>query len=202
LVRGTHQRAEKIYSSIHQLEGVFRKVTERNVMSREIRKVAKDWKHPRVKEFNHYLGVYDESYVPLWDESYAIAAHSWREGFVRWENYGREIYLKETGKDLDYWEVHEDPPNRDKYRPDWKESEMTHYQVYETVSEGTPTTPVFEFPEQIIDYLVKHGEFSDKRGWSRKAAEELVNRGFAPSGIMLGGQVYQPRDGFPPELED
>lgn len=40
------------------------------------------------------------------------------------------------------------------YMPDWKPEEMTHYQMYEEVSEGTPMSPVMETPEELAQWLV------------------------------------------------
>jgi hypothetical protein len=72
--------------------------------------------------------------------------------------------------------------------------EMTWYQVYETVSEGTPVTPPFETQSELVEYLVANGDFWDQRcrkegssimecaPWSRKQAEAFVyGPGWAPS---------------------
>jgi hypothetical protein len=71
------------------------------------------------------------------------------------------------------------------------------WQVYETVSEGTPVTPPFATKEELIEYLVEHGDFWDQRNrhdyrcyvdpgcyppWSRKAATTFVMEdGWCPS---------------------
>ena len=66
--------------------------------------------------------------------------------------------------------------------------EHTWYQVYQTISEGTPVTPAFSNKEELIEYLVEHGDYWDQRrghgGWDRVAAEQFVDRGYAPSMII------------------
>ena len=70
---------------------------------------------------------------------------------------------------------------------------MTWYQMYETVSEGTPETPAFETKEELVDYLVEHGDFSYQRSPeifgkpSREAAKAFVDQGYAPSMVMSRG---------------
>ena len=39
------------------------------------------------------------------------------------------------------------------YMPDWPAEERTHYQMYETCSEGTPISPVMETPEALAQWL-------------------------------------------------
>ncbi|MGE0830823.1 MAG: hypothetical protein AB7O04_15925, partial [Hyphomonadaceae bacterium] len=95
--------------------------------------------------------------------------------------------------------IHDDgqPPIRAYYRP-WADDEATWFQIWETVSEGTPVTPPFETREELIEYLVEHGDFWDqKRGdgpYGRKAAEAIVSGAYAPSMIIRDGQVSTPKD--------
>lgn len=95
------------------------------------------------------------------------------------------------------------PPDHDYHRPKWDDGAATWYQVYETVSEGTPVSPPFETQDELIEYLVKDGDFWDQKRrkegrstimncdpWSREAAEKFVkSTGWAPSFIVTGGQV-------------
>ncbi len=46
-------------------------------------------------------------------------------------------------------------PNDPTLRPEYEE-EPTWFQVYETVSEGTPVTPPFATEQELSDYLVRH----------------------------------------------
>lgn len=79
----------------------------------------------------------------------------------------------------------------------------TWFQVYETVSEGTPVTPPFATKDELVDYLSTRGDFWDQdRGdgpWKRERAEAFVRSGFAPSLVVTrsaaGVDVRAPRDG-------
>lgn len=73
------------------------------------------------------------------------------------------------------------------------------WQVWQTVSEGGPVTPVLPTPEALIDYLVSNGDAWDQArgdgGWRRDAAESFVRSGWAPTlmadsarGVMVGGR--------------
>jgi hypothetical protein len=66
------------------------------------------------------------------------------------------------------------------------------WQVWETVSEGSPVSPVFATAEELIEYLVEGGDESDRKhgepGVSREAATRFVKEtGWVPSGMMSGG---------------
>jgi hypothetical protein len=70
------------------------------------------------------------------------------------------------------------------------------WQVWETVSEGSPITPVFSSAADLIDHLVNVGAW-DKQ-WSREAAEAFVNHdAWAPSLMVTHGQVIEPGDTIP-----
>lgn len=59
------------------------------------------------------------------------------------------------------------------------------WQLWETVSEGSPVTPVFETAEGLIDHL------QSAMGFRRSAALQLVEDGStAGSFVQLGGQFY------------
>jgi len=71
----------------------------------------------------------------------------------------------------DAWEASEPPAG-----PGW--------QLWETVSEGSPVSPVLHTREEFVDYLVEQGR-------SRTAAERFADSGWAPSMVMKGGEIYQ-----------
>jgi hypothetical protein len=178
-------------------------------MGREIRRVPPDWEHPR-QECKHspWSGGCSEAkkhggrcLQPLHDESYRSAAQRWKDEFAAWERGERPDYFEADGypADLQYWEYNQDPPDRKYYRPDWPEGSATHYQAYETVSEGTPVTPHFATQDELIDHLVAYGDDWDhhRGGWDRAAAEQFVRQAWAPSMIIANGVIYSPRDGNP-----
>lgn len=54
-------------------------------------------------------------------------------------------------------EWHGARPDPEDYMPDWPEEERTHYQMYETTSEGTPISPVFATPEELARWCADNG---------------------------------------------
>ena len=170
-------------------------------MGREVRRVVPNWEHPQVTKYNPFKMKQETSYQPLYDCSYREAAAEWRKEFTEWEGGERQKYLAENGEDYEYWDYNGMPPVKEYYRPDWKSEEMTWFQVYETVSEGTPVTPPFATQEELIDYLVANGDFWDQRrgdgGWARPNAEAFVGTGRAPSMVVntATGEIKTARDG-------
>ena len=165
-------------------------------MGREIRRVVPNWEHPKKETYDFIHQKKVENYQPMHDEPYIRAINEWIEGHQNWEE-GRDLERENSGCRY-YAEWAGNPPEIEYYRPYWDKGDMTWYQVYETVSEGTPVTPPFETKEELIEYLVKNGDFWDQHrghgGWERKNAEHFVESEWAPSGILVGGQVKAPRD--------
>jgi hypothetical protein len=168
-------------------------------MGRILRMVPPNWEHPR-QECRHSPragGCAEakahggECYHPLYDESFDEAAKEWKEGFAAWERGERPEYCSEESAKSEYWEYNGGPPDPDYYHPKW-EADPTWFQVYETVSEGTPVSPPFATKQELILYLSKNGDFweqlraiEEKRAvipWSVEAAENFVNDSeWAPS---------------------
>jgi hypothetical protein len=145
-------------------------------MGREIRKVPANYEHPTTSR----NGVTD--FQPMRDQTFESAVQEWKEGFAQWEA-GRHPHQREG----EFWECWDAPPERESYRT-FGDEEATWFQVYETVSEGTPVTPPFATKEELVDYLVKNGDFWGKgRSWSRANAEAFVAAGFAPSFVVDAG---------------
>lgn len=165
-------------------------------MGREVRKVPPHWDHPKQE------GQYDGRLQPMFDERFDDAAAKWKAAFAKWESGERPDYCSDESRSLEFWEWDGDPPERAYYRP-WRNDEATWFQVWETVSEGTPVTPPFATADELVDYLSTHGDFWDqKRGdgpWDRDAAKKFVGVGWAPSMIVQsspsGNTVISPRDG-------
>jgi hypothetical protein len=126
-------------------------------MSREIRRVPKDWEHPR--EAGHYK--------PLLDKSYSQAILDHIKGELPW-------YLRHPRHLKEWFECW---PDREYCRPHWSKSEATHYQIYEDVSEGTPVSPIFENLGEMKAWLLE-------QGFSEKASSKFIEDGWAPSMIF------------------
>jgi hypothetical protein len=167
-------------------------------MGREIRRVPANWEHPRYAREDAPRANDIGQFRPLIDEPFSEAARRWKEELASWERGERPDYCTDESKNLEYWEYAGAPPERYHYRPEWKPEDATYYQVYETVSEGTPVTPRFATKEELVEYLVTHGDYWDQKrgrgGWDRKAAENFVGLGWAPSMAIIDGKINSPRD--------
>lgn len=129
-------------------------------MGREIRKVPHDWQHPRDGKDNP---------IPQFDKT-------WIRGIWEHLRYDTAWYFKHPKHIREWFEGFPSLSSRPYYRRAF--FRPTHYQVYETVSEGTPTSPVFSSKEKIVDWLIS-------KGHSRDAAENFVKAEWAPSFVML-----------------
>lgn len=170
-------------------------------MGREIRRVPANWKHPKTEKPNYRLGIMEERYQPLYDRAFAPAMREWIDGWNAWERGERPTYCS-ADSTMPYWEYEGAPPDPSYYRPDWTPEEMTWWQVYETVSEGTPVTPPFATREELVEYLVQNGDFWDQKRreegcsgmrctpWPQEeAAAFIFGDGWAPSLVVAGGRV-------------
>ena len=145
----------------------------------------------------------DGSYQPMYDRTAVKSFEDWLENFELFKSEEMEEVCKEYGYDSRdayavFCDYYGSPPDPIYYRPSWEESNATWLQVYETVSEGTPVSPPFETPEELVDYLVENGDFWDQRRranpnrfsvincdpWPRDRAEEFVRSGWAISFVI------------------
>ena len=162
-------------------------------MGRELRMVPPNWNHPVVER------AHGQGFQPMRDQRFEDAANEWKAAFLKWESGDKKLDADDPA-DMQYWEYDGGPPDRAYYRP-WRDEEATWYQVWETVSEGTPVTPPFATKEELIEYLVANGDFWDQKRrkqksegrtvamncdpWTRKQAELFVNGpGWAPSFVI------------------
>lgn len=137
-------------------------------MGREIRRVPEGWEHPTKQNGGDQ---------PMFDESYKEAAEEWLNNCNQWS---RGEHEDQPASCKYYWEWAGTPPDEDYYREEFK-TEPTHYQVYETVSEGTPTSPVFKDLIDLQAWLIKEGH-------SESAAENFTKSGYVPSGKFINGE--------------
>lgn len=184
-------------------------------MGREIRRVPANWEHP-TQECPHspYSGGCGQAkinggkcFIPLYDRDHDTAAREWLDNAIAWDNGTHEDLIADPSlkeRNPYFWQWDGDPPDPETHRPAF-DTTADWYQVYETVSEGTPVTPPFATKEELVNYLVEHGDFWDIRrgdgGWSRAAAERFVADEWSPSMIIKTTPdsitINEPRDGFP-----
>lgn len=148
-------------------------------MGRQIRRVPKGWEHPKRVQQYDMSGRMVEDYWPLHDEDFESAMKEWLEGRALWlegkhpdQAESEPTSCPATEEGWARWGG--SSPDPDSYRPAWKEEERTCFQVYETVSEGTPVSPVFETEEELVLWLTR-------QGYSEHAARAFVRAGSAPS---------------------
>jgi len=152
-------------------------------MGREIRRVPLDWEHP-TRECPHspWAGGCDHAkknngqcYKPLFDNDYHTAARKWIDAFDLWR---QGEHPDQVDYCTYYWEW-SSPPDEELHREHaWTPEEASAYQIYETVSEGTPVSPVFATLDSMVEWLVKEG-------YSPLAAKRFAESGWAPSMMML-----------------
>lgn len=167
-------------------------------MGREIRRVPPHWQHPKVKQYNPRTHQAEDDYRPIFNHDAQTAWEEWMDAYQDWLVRGFAQYQAEHPGDVNPEEPYRAfcawygmPPDPSSYRPRWEESEATWWQVYETVSEGTPVTPPFASKEELVEYLVANGDFWDQKRrlegstgmncepWTREQAQRFVERGFA-----------------------
>ncbi len=189
-------------------------------MGREIRRVPPNWEHPTEGKYGSQ--GFQIQFKPLFDEDFNAAsqewwakAKAWQEGDKsQFDTYDREHWDKLHKDHPWYWQWGGTSPKEEDYRPSCTEEQATHYQMYETVSEGTPVSPVFLTLQDLEDWLTDDGywdvfdgcwtmspdpanarpHFRSSRsdpGWhsekcSRKAAKAFCESKWAPSMIMVG----------------
>lgn len=144
-------------------------------MGREIRRVPPNWQHPRDDRGR---------YRPLYNGTFDAAARQWLDEAKAWDDGTHETIAEDPSYREKYpyfWEYGGNPPEADCYRPDFGDT-ATAYQMYETVSEGTPVSPVFETEEAMVQWLISQGR-------SEHAARAFVRDGWAPSMVMVDGRI-------------
>jgi hypothetical protein len=154
-------------------------------MGRSVRRVPKDWEHPKKEDGSG-------QYQPMHDEPFKRAAQDWLDACLLWakgehpdqnDEWAKEHNVKERYPF--YWQYCGEPPDDQYYRPDWPEESRTHLQMYENTSEGTPISPVMETPEELAHWLADNnasafaGQTATYEQWLA-----TIKRGWAPSMII------------------
>lgn len=156
-------------------------------MGREVRMVPPHWKHP--KKWNP-AGEYPQ---PMYDRTYEEAADEWMKEYADFLANPKEMATAKKADAPYFWDWHGQPPDKEYYRP-YKSEDATWYQLWETVSEGTPVSPPFATKEKLAQYLAVNGDDWDKKrgngGWGLERARAFVESGWAPSGAVLGNGVW------------
>lgn len=155
-------------------------------MGREVRRVPANWEHPR-DDRGHYIPLHDgyNKRLANWDEENA----KWAEGLRSdWKGGWKPIEERHRGMSFAEWDG--ERPRAEDYMPDWIEVERTHFQMYETCTEGTPISPVMETPESLAQWLADN-EASAFGGQTATYEQWLgmIGEGWAVSGVMVAGEM-------------
>lgn len=163
-------------------------------MGREVRSVPPWWQHPKNR---------DGHYQPMMDRDFMTTRREWEAEAKRWADGTHESLVRNPEWRKDYPTFSDFEPffgDCRYYRPAWTPEEATAVQMYETVSEGTPVSPVFATRAELANWLVEQGH-------SRAAAENFAETGYAPSFVMVGGRMAMGVDAHdllskPPQAAD
>jgi hypothetical protein len=135
-------------------------------MGREVRPVAADWEHPREP------GTYSDGsprYRPLFSRESLRLRLEWRTEHPEDEDEQEPIDLAD-------------------YMPEIPEGTPYGWQLYETVSEGSPLSPVCATKDELAAWLSSPAAGDERR--SPEVAAKFVAEGWAPSFVMT------PQTGF------
>ena len=135
-------------------------------MGREIRRVPPGWEHPKMK---------NGDYQPVRDEEYGDALLDWDSRRPNPDNGDALLEWSESKPDPKYYRQQR-----------WTSEEATAYQVYETITEGTPVSPVCPTINDLIKYLVEDGRGMGIGGSCLQMTEEE-----ARYWIQSGGLVHE-----------
>lgn len=131
-------------------------------MGREVRRVPAGWQHPTDDDGNPIPLHYRFPYNS--DEIVEGLADGWLSGGAPHYNIG--------------------------VMPDWPDADRTHFQMYETCTEGTPISPVMASAEDLARWLADSGASAFA---SRTASYEqwmaMISRGSAVSMITDGKRI-------------
>jgi hypothetical protein len=153
-------------------------------MGREVRRVPANWQHPTQRcEHSPWKGGCDYARAHG-----GLCLKPLMKGY-KLDKQEFEAMQAKKGLQaaIDYFGR---APDKNDYVPDWKKKEATWFQVYETVSEGTPVTPPFATREELVEHLCTQKDFWGDGPVSRKAATAFVMEdGWAPSMSLENGVV-------------
>ena len=120
-------------------------------MGRQVRMVPANWEHP--KEPNGDYKPLFETFKPFSEMQAKVDTdiELWEKG----EHPDQDKDWKNLNpREYSYYEWHGGCyPDEKAYMPYWPPEERTHYQMYESTSEGTPISPPMETPEALAKWL-------------------------------------------------
>ena len=167
-------------------------------MGIELIRVPANWEHPTDSDYSRrdsslaYQPPRHDKWRPItmrlsWDG--AMRAWWWERisrGFQRAVAYWPSVLGLIEPPHAVRWQFDETAPTPYEYRPRWRERDRTCFQLYETVSEGTPISPVCASLHELAEWCALHPnvwvgtETMDLAAWQRF----FSRGGWAPSAIV------------------
>ncbi len=139
-------------------------------MSYEVRRVPWAWAHPKA----------DGKYVPLYGRSFSKDLARWTDhhdqwgrGFVMSMDSGCWIQKDLNDPKLTFEQYYGAKPVEADYMPDWPEAERTHFQMYETITEGTPISPPMATEVDLSVWLAINTEKKSALNWMHLIQADL-----------------------------
>ena len=122
-------------------------------MGRELRKVPANWEHPKND---------DGRYHPMFNKFYGDSLKEWFKENTKWEKGTHPDLVKnpELKEKYPFFAMYaSNPPDVEYYQTKkYTPEDLTHIQLYETTSEGTPKSPVFKADEfeKLCEYAAEN----------------------------------------------
>ena len=145
-------------------------------MGRQLRKVAENWQHPKNENGN---------YIPLLDGKFSERLSKWEEENAQWEKGFSDDWNggwkpREADElNMTFAEWDGEKPVKEDYMPEWKDEELTHIQLYENTSEGTPISPVYLTSEieKLCEYAAENcPTFADLKASKEEWKSRMNNK--------------------------
>jgi hypothetical protein len=143
--------------------------------------VPPGWEHPKTA---------NGRFIPLYGRSFAKDAARWDAEKAKWAAGEFPKYASADSRKLSFEEWDGQRPRPENYMPDWPSEELTHLQMYENTSEGTPISPVMASPEQLARWLADNN--ASAFGPMKATYEEwlrVCRGGYAPSMVVTDGII-------------
>lgn len=143
-------------------------------MGREIRRVNPNHEHPK-DQAGDYISLFDGNDFDQMVQYYQDDLKGWET-----KPHGTEETAEAS--------LGSPPAKKDYTKPISCDPEKAWYQMYQTVSEGTPCTPPFATKNELIHYLATEMTFWGEGPYTLEQATAFVEQEWAPSFVFIPGE--------------